>query len=344
MAVDREEYKFPDEVEAEREAQRQFHKEQQGNQRDTDDIQIEIEEDTPLEDRDPVTGKMRPPMPKEIVQDLDNDDLDEYSEKVKQRLSQMRRVYHDERREKERALREREEALKFAEMREQEIRQLKQRVGNGEKALVAEATKAANNHLLIAKDKFKQAYEAGDPDKIAEAQQEITAATLRINEINRYRPNSLQNENLGVDNQQQVQAPPRAPAAQVDSRASTWQQANPWFGKNKAMTAFALGLHDELTIDEGLDPTSDAYYARINKTMRKRFPEAFEDDAEQTTEPSSKREEKPRAQKAANVVAPATRSTAPRQVRLTPSQVAIAKRLGLSNEQYAREVMKLESN
>jgi hypothetical protein len=338
MAVEREEFKFPDEVEAEREAQRQFHKEQQGNQQDTDDIQIEIEDDTPLEDRN------RNPMPKEVVNELESDDLDEYSDKVKKRLSQMKKVWHDERREKEKALREREEALKFAEIREQEIRQLKQRVGNGEKALVAEATKAANNHLLIAKDKFKQAYEAGDPDRIAEAQQEITAATLRINEINRYRPNSLQNEDLGVDNPQQVQAPPRAPAAQVDSRASTWQQANPWFGTNKAMTAFALGLHDELTIDEGLDPTSDAYYARINKTMRKRFPEAFEDAAEQTTEPSSKREEKPRAQKAANVVAPATRSTAPRQVRLTPSQVAIAKRLGLSNEQYAREVMKLESN
>jgi hypothetical protein len=338
MAVEREEFKFPDEVEAEREAQRQFHKEQQGNQQDTDDIQIEIEDDTPLEDRN------RNPMPKEVVNELESDDLDEYSDKVKKRLSQMKKVWHDERREKEKALREREEALKFAEIREQEIRQLKQRVGNGEKALVAEATKAANNHLLIAKDKFKQAYEAGDPDRIAEAQQEITAATLRINEINRYRPNSLQNEDLGVDNPQQVQAPPRAPAAQVDSRASTWQQANPWFGTNKAMTAFALGLHDELTIDEGLDPTRDAYYARINKTMRKRFPEAFEDAAEQTTEPSSKREEKPRAQKAANVVAPATRSTAPRQVRLTPSQVAIAKRLGLTNEAYARELIKLEND
>ena len=342
MAVERNDFKFPDEVEAEREAQQKFHMDQE-NSDGSDDIKIEIEDDTPPEDKDPVTGKMKPPMPKEIVEELENDDLDEYSEKVKQRLSQMKRVWHDERRAKEAALKEREEAIRFAEIREQEIRQLKQRVGNGEKAFLAEATKAANNHLFIAKDKFRQAYEAGDAEKITEAQQEITAATLRLREIERYRPNSLQNEDSGVDNQQQVQAPPRAPAAQVDTKALAWQQENTWFGKNKAMTAFAYGLHEEL-VDEGIDPTSDKYYARINKTMRKRFPDYFEDTAEQTTEPTPKQEEKPRAQKAANVVAPATRSTAPRQVRLSPSQVAIAKRLGLSNEQYAKEVMKLEAN
>jgi hypothetical protein len=108
------------------------------------------------------------------------------------------------------------------------------------------------------------------------------------------------------------------------------------------MTALALGLHEKL-VRSGVDPRSDDYYSKIDQTMRKRFPEAFEDDAEQSTEEAPK-QEKPRAQKAANVVAPVTRGTAPRQVRLTPTQVAIAKKLGLSNEQYARELMKLEAN
>jgi hypothetical protein len=332
--TEREEYKFPDEVEK---------TENLAGTGAEDSIEVQIEDDTPSQDRDPVTGKMREPMPKQIVEELENDTLDEYSEKVKQRLSQMKKVWHDERRAKEAALREREEALKFAQLREQEVQQLRQRVGLSEKALIAEAVKATNNQLAISKDKFRQAYESGDSDKITEAQQEMTAAAMRLRELERYKPQSLQKEDLGVENTQQVQAPPRSTAQQVDTKAETWRQQNPWFGPNKGMTAFALGLHEELVNDEGLDPASNEYYDRINRTMRKRFPDYFQDTAEQTSEATPK-EEKPRAQKAANVVAPATRSTAPRQVRLTPSQVAIAKKLGLSNEQYAREMMKLEAN
>jgi hypothetical protein len=329
------EFKFPDELEAE-----DKQKVEAGAE---DDIQVEIEDDTPPADRDPVTGKMREPMPKQIVEELENDTLDEYSEKVKQRLSQMKKVWHDERRAKESAIREREEALRFAQLRDEEVRQLKARVGTSEKALIAEAIKATNGQLSISKDKFRQAYESGDPDKITEAQQEITAATMRLKELERYKPQTLQKEDSGVENNQQVQAPPRSTSQQVDTKAETWRRQNTWFGPNKGMTAFALGLHEELVNDERLDPTSDEYYDRINRTMRKRFPDYFQDTAEQTTEPSRK-EDKPRAQKAANVVAPVTRSTAPRQVRLTPSQVAIAKKLGLSNEQYAREMMKLEND
>lgn len=327
-----EEFKFPDEAAAENKAE----------QVAEDTLEIQIEDDTPPADRDPVTGKMREPMPKQIVEELENDNLDEYSEKVKQRLSQMKKVWHDERRAKEAAIREREEALRFAQLRDEEVRQLRSRVGNSEKALIAEALRATSNQLSISKDKFRQAYESGDPDKITEAQQEITAATMRLRELERYKPRTLQKDDSGVENTQQVQAPPRS-TQQVDAKAVAWREQNTWFGPNKGMTAFALGLHEELVADENLDPTSNEYYDRINKAMRKRFPEYFQDFAEQTTEYSQK-DGRPRAQKAANVVAPVTRSTAPRQVRLTPSQVAIAKKLGLSNEQYAREMMKLETN
>jgi hypothetical protein len=104
------------------------------------------------------------------------------------------------------------------------------------------------------------------------------------------------------------------------------------------MTALALGLHEKL-VRSGVDPRSDDYYDRVNATMRKRFPDYFEEE-----QPQTKEAEKPARTKPANVVAPVTRSTAPRQIRLTPTQVALAKKLGLSNEQYAKELMKLEAN
>ena len=322
------EFKFPDEVNLPRDENGDVN----GNVAEPD-FKVQIEDDTPEEDRN------RKPLPKYIADEIENEDLDEYSEKVKKRLSQMKKVWHDERREKERAFREREEALRFAENREQEIRQLKQRLSNGEKAFIHEASRAAETNLASAKDKVKQAYEAGDPERIAEAQEALMNATMRKKEVERFRP-SLQEKEEGVQAKQQAQAPQVASEPQVDPKARAWQEKNSWFGADEEMTALALGLHEKL-VRAGVNPNSDDYYAKIDQTMRKRFPENFEDDIEQTTE----KEEKPTPRaKPTNVVAPVTRSTAPRQVRLTSSQVALAKRLGLSNEQYARELMKLEAN
>jgi hypothetical protein len=270
------------------------------------------------------------------VDELDKDDLEEYSEKVKKRLSQMKKVWHDERREKERAFREKEEAFRFAQLREQEIRQLKQRLGNGEKAYFQEVTKAANNDLVTAKERLKQAYESGDAEKITDAQEALTEAKLKIKQYENFRP-SLQEEESVVQQSQQYQVPP-APQPAIDPKAEAWKDKNPWFGTDEEMTALALGLHEKL-VRSGVDPRSDDYYDRVNATMRKRFPDYFEDEPTQTREA-----EKPARTKPANVVAPVTRSTAPRQIRLTPTQVALAKKLGLSNEQYAKELMKLEAN
>jgi len=320
-----EEFKFPDEVE----------KEEASAAPAEENLEIQIEDDTPPEDRG------RKPLPKDVVEELDKDDLEDYSEKVKKRLSQMKKVWHDERREKERALREREEALRFAQSREEENRQLKQRLTNSHKVYIQEASRAATNDLASVKDRLKQAYESGDAEKIADAQEALTDAKMRLKEVERFKP-SLQDKEEGVQIKQQVQeqAPVRP---QVDQKAEAWRNKNTWFGADEEMTALALGLHEKL-VRSGIDPNGDEYYRQIDTTMRKRFPEAFEDAAEQTSEEAPRREEKPRAQKAANVVAPVTRGTAPRQVRLTPTQVAIAKKLGLSNEQYARELMKLGDN
>jgi hypothetical protein len=251
----------------------------------------------------------------------------------------MKKVWHDERREKERALREREEAFRFAQLREQEIRQLKQRLGNGEKAYFQEVTKAASNDLVVAKERLKQAYEAGDAEKITDAQEALTEAKFKIKQYENFRP-SLQDEESGVQQAEQYQVPP-APQPAIDPKAEAWKDKNPWFGTDEEMTALALGLHEKL-VRSGIDPRSDEYYDRVNTTMRKRFPEAFETAEEER--PQTKQEEKPARTKPANVVAPVTRSSGPRQIRLTPTQVALAKKLGLSNEQYARELMKLEAN
>ena len=318
-----EEYKFPDEIEAKNKAGLE-----------DDAIEVQIEDDTPPEDRG------RVPMPKEVVQELDEDDLEEYSEKVKKRLSQMKKVWHDERREKERAIREREEAVKFAQLRDQEVRQLKQRVGNSERTIVQEAEKTALMELNSAKDRLRQAYDTGDSGQITEAQEALTDAKLKLQSIARVKP-TLQREEESVEQNQQVPVyQPNSPEPQVDQKAEAWRERNTWFGVDEEMTALALGLHEKL-VRSGVDPRSDEYYRRVDDTMRKRFPEAF--DAEENP-PQSKQPQKPARTKPANVVAPVTRGTAPRQVRLTPTQVAIAKRLGLSNEQYARELMKLEND
>lgn len=321
-------FKFPDDAE-QASAEAAPEKEQA-----EEEFKVELADDTPIQDRN------RKPLPKEIVNELEQDDLEDYSEKVKKRLSQMKKVWHDERRAKEAAYREKEEALRFAQLREQEIKQLKQRLGNGEKAYFQEVTKAANNELGVAKERLKQAYEAGDAERITDAQEALTEAKLRIKQYENFKP-SLQEEDSRVQQYQQNQVPTQAQPVS-DPKAEAWRDKNPWFGTDEEMTALALGLHEKL-VRSGVDPRSDDYYDRVNATMRKRFPEAFE-DAEEEKPTQTKQEEKPARTKPANVVAPVTRGTAPRQVRLTSTQVAIAKKLGLSNEQYARELMKLETN
>ena len=295
-----------------------------------DDFKVEIVDDTPPED------KGRVPLPPTVVEELEKDDLDEYSDKVKKRLGQMKKVWHDERRAKESAAREKDEALQFAQRVFEENKTLKQRLGQGEKVFISEVTKAAETEATSAKEKLKQAYEAGDAAKIADAQDALTDAKLKLREYKNFRP-TLQDDGSGVEIK--PQATP-APQVQTDAKAEAWRQKNTWFGADKEMTALALGLHEKL-YESGVDPRSEDYYQKINMTMRKRFPEYFE--GEEQPQITETREETPPPRKSATVVAPATRSTAPRQVRLTSTEAAIAKRLGLTPEAYAREKLKLEN-
>ena len=292
-----------------------------------DDFDLEIEDDIPAADR----GKE--PLPKEKVEELENDTLEDYSERVKQRMAQLKKVWHDERRAKESADRERQEAIKFAQQLADENRKLKTTLSSGEATYIQTLRESLENELSIAKRDYGEAYDSGDRDKIIEAQSKMNDTQLRLAQANNYVTQfktPLQQPEKDVYIQQNQQSVPKP-----DSKALSWQDKNEWFGQDEEMTSLALGLHEKL-VRSGISPTSDEYYRRIDSTMQKRFPEYFGD--------ATLDEEKPAERtKPSTVVAPATRSTAPKKVRLTKTQVALAKKFGLTPEQYARETLKLEN-
>lgn len=317
MAMNEDEFKFPDDKDQE---------DVKVELAEGGDIDIEVEDDTPIEDRN------RAPLPQEMVQELEKDDLTEYSDKVKQRMSQLKKVWHDERREKEAAAREREEAVRYASSIIEENKRLKSTLTNGEEIYVRTLHNAASIELDQAKRNYREAYETGDTDKIIESQQAMNAAQMRLTEISNYRPQfktPLQQQEIDVNIQ-----PERPQAPKPDSKAVAWQKKNTWFGSDEEMTSLALGLHEKL-VRNGIDPTSDDYYRRIDSTMRKRFPEQYEDATLDEDTPAQRT-------RPSTVVAPATRSTAPKKVRLNSTQLALSRKLGLTPEQYAREIIKLE--
>lgn len=306
-----ENYKFPDEeevksVDADKE----------------NDFEIEIEDDTPPQDRN------RIPSEPEFVEELDRSELDEYSEAAKQKIAGFRKIYHDERRAKEAADRERQEAIDIAQKLLAENRNLKNKVTNSEQQALDSYMTSADRELEMAKKEYRDAYEAGDGERLVNAQEQITAAKIKAERaLSISEQRSLQSQENDVQIPQVRQQPVR------DSKAETWRERNSWFGQDDEMTSLALGIHEKLVKEHGMAyATTNEYYKRIDDTMRKRFPENFE---------SIEEDEKPVTRtKPSTVVAPASRSTSSKKIRLTTSQQAIAKKLGLTNEQYARELIK----
>ena len=292
-------------------------------------INVEIIDDTPEVDRNRTKSKS--------PTDVTESELEQYSEKVANRIKHFSKGYHDERREKEKVLRERGELENYARNLMTENEKLRQNVGKSQSTMFNQAKIAVGRDMEQAKAEYKSAYEAGDADKLVEAQAKISAVTLRIDKLAQIKQPTLQNNSNNVQQQQQSQQQQqqqpqqqRQQDPQVDDRAKDWADENRWFGPNKQMTALALGLHNELVEEHGLDPTSDEYYERINSRMREVFPDSFEED--------SNNDYGQRTRKRTNVVASATRTTAPRKVKLTRSQVSIAKKLGVPLEDYAKQV------
>ena len=300
------EFEFPDELEAKAAAAPE--------KEDSDEI--EIVDDTPEKDR----GRE----PSEPPSEVSEDELEKYSESVQKRIKHLTKGYHDERRAKENASREREEAVRFAQQIFEENKRLKGVANESVKSAVESEKQVAESELERARAKFKKAYEDGDADVLTAAQEEMADAKIKIDRVNNRKLNTaLQEENNPVYNQDIT-----PPAPKPDQKAVAWRDKNQWFGRDEEMTSFALGVHERL-VKQGVDTSSEDYYEKLNGRIHQVFPEAFRTEVE---------EEKPKKAKPSNVVAPATRSTAPKKIVLTQTQVALAKRLGVPLELYAKKV------
>lgn len=278
--------------------------------------EIEVVDDTPEQDRG------RKPM-EEPPKEMSDDELGKYDESVRKRIQHFTKGYHEERRAKEAALREREEAVRLAQRIVEENQKLKGSLSVNQNALLEQAKRGVAGEVEEAKREYKLAYESGDSDALVAAQEKLTTARIKADKINNFKPVALQEERIAVQPPQQTyQEQP------VDPKLASWKDENQWFGSNKRMTAYALGLHEDL-VGEGIPAGTDEYYRRINSDIRARFPDQFESGKSMDAQTPSKN---------SNVVAPATRSTAPKKIVLSKTQVELAKRLGLTNEQYARAV------
>jgi len=317
--MDDQEFKFPDEIE-----------DKEDSKKGEPEVVVEIEDDTPEEDRN------KAPLPQNLKEELENDglEIERYDEEVKKKLKQMKKVWHDERREKEAALREQQAAIAYAKKLRDENLKMQQTLQYGGQAYANTVASAAEMQLKIAEQSYKEAYESGDADKIVEANKALQQANLNSLQARNMQAASLQ----PAQNEVQTHYEPVEPVVQTprpDEKALEWQERNPWFGQRRSMTAYAFGVHEELK-DSGIAIGSDRYYRELDKAIRSKFPEEFEDQEETGTKNGV------RSKRPSTVVAPASRSTSSNKVKLTQSELSLAKKLGLTPEKYALEKLKLE--
>ncbi len=287
------------------------------------DVELDIVDDTPPDDRG------RKPMAKE-PDEVTDEELAQYTSSVQKRIKDLTHARHDERRAKEAIAREREELERLSQQLIEENKRLKAYAANGEKVYAGTLESAAKMEIEVAKKKYKEAHEAFDADALLEAQEALLAAQMKLRDAQTFKPTSLQEFGTPVENETTQAARP-----QIDEKTLKWQQRNPWFGSDDEMTAIAMLAHKKL-VQTGIDPRSDEYFERIDARVRKVFPEFFGE----TVKPDEPVEVK----KAATVVAPANRSTGAKKVSLTKTQVAIAKRLGVPLNDYAKQVQALEAS
>jgi hypothetical protein len=286
------------------------------------EVEVEIVDDTPEED------KGREPLKAE--KEEQEDELENYSEKVQKRINQLNHRYHDERRAKEALARQSEEAIRLARTVYEENERLKQTLSWGQQEYAREAEAKIEYAQKLAEDKYRKAYETGDTEGVLEAQRELNESAIQKAQLQNQIATAVQQTSLQQQNNQVYSAPEQqyyeqpTPAPR-DSRAEDWASRNPWFGKDEEMTSFAYGLHQKL-VNNGIDPTSEEYYQKIDSRMREVFPQNFQKSRK------------------SSAVAPASRSTGSKKVTLTASQVAIAKRLGVPLETYAKYAAKEMNN
>lgn len=285
-----------------------------------DNIEIDIVDDTPEEDRG------RKPLEKE-VEDPSDDEVEQYSSNVQKRIKELSHARHDERRAKEAAMREREEAIELARRIMEENNKLKNSLKHGEEAFLEAAKQKAAIEYEVAKKKLIDAKSIGDVEAEVEAQEQFNQAQLTRARLDDFKNNARQNDFDEVNNVPNQTRP-------VDYKAQEWHKANPWFWKDRVMTGAALGLHEEL-VGSGYDPRSDDYYRELDSRIRTLFPDRFEDIEPQKPEKQEKK-------RPSTVVASATRSNPSKRITLSASEVALARRLNLPLEVYAKQKIELE--
>lgn len=280
------------------------------------EVDVEVVDDTPPED------KGRKPI--ENVEEVTDAELENYGDKVKKRISELSHAKHDERRAKEAVLREKEELENYAKRIIEENKRLKEYVSNGEQVYAGTLLESAQAKVEAAKRIYKEAVESYDPDQIVEAQTALNEAQWNLAEAKKFKPTPLQAVEEPVYTQ-----PTQQESARPDDKTVRWQARNQWFGENDEMTAVALATHKNL-VANGVDPRSDEYFGRIDARMRELYADYFGESRKETRKP-------------ANVVAPASRSTKAKKVVLTSTQVALAKRLGVPLDVYAKQIAKEEA-
>ena len=291
-----------------------------------DEIEIEIVDDVPDDEKPRRAEGEKADIP-------DDDDLESYSESVQKRIKKLKFEYHEAERQKQEAARLREEAINYAKQIHAENERLRQNLQKNEGSLVEQAKARVESELNSAKAAYRTAYEAGDSEAVLEAQSKLTQLQNDMYRLQNYRPQPQPAPQAQPEPQPQAQVPQRAEDVQLTPEQKAWLARNDWWGKDRRMTSYALGVHEDL-VHNGVAPDSEKYYAEIDKELRKVFPHKFADVA-------GEEEVTPRQQKATQVVAPATRSAKkPSKIKLTSTQVAIAKRIGVTPEQYAAQLMK----
>jgi len=293
----------------------------------TEDSSVEVElEETSAgdagESSEPDQGTGEPA--KEEQSADGGDELESYSKNVQKRIKKLTEKYRQEER-------DREEAVRLAQTLRQENETLKSQMQNSSQAHLQEYGTRLENQLNLAKQAYKQAHDMGDVDKMFEAQQALSKISI---EQERYRLAKQRQDKLTVDREAQSQQPQQQytqqPAqqqqpVQPDPKAQGWAEQNDWFGQDEVMTYAAFGIHRKLVEEEGFDPTSDEYYNEIDNRMRKEFPQRFGKNG--------------RSGQVASADTSASRKPSGRRtVKLSPSQVAIAKKLGVPLEEYAKYV------
>jgi len=294
---------------------------EKGSGLSADDIEVEVVDDTPESDRG------RKPLAEPVDEPTD-EELQSYGERARKRIEKLTHSRHDERRAREAAERTRDEAARMAQAMASEVQQLREIVKNGSKAYNENAVKLAEAELASARQKLIEAQESYDNLEIVKAQDELFEARIKLDRVKNTPAAPLQNVPSTVQT-----APAQAKEPPIDETSLRWQQKNQWFGAPgyEEITGFALALEHKM-VQRGSDPKSAEHFEQIDARLKETFPKVFG----QTQAPPNR--SKP------SVVAPASRVTGARKVTLTKTQLALAKQWGLTPQQYAAEVLKLEKS